>query len=265
MYEGFSDAARQVMQKANRLAEKLQHEYVGTEHMLAALLEVDGGLALTVLRNLGTDLNQVNDRIAKVTYPGPFPVGAGKIPETPRADKVIDHARAVQCQLGHDKTPLDTEHLLLGLLFEPENLSAQILTSVGVRYEQVRSAVLRLRGGMVSYQVPPLGEIPLAGLFGRSDDPIAMLERCLADKMAVPVRVPLDYGSVVVFYPISGMSLPDYVPSLDVPAVKGRVKKVWSDKQFVDLVVDRGLTDTLTRPLTVHISKLVFMWCVRPG
>jgi ATP-dependent Clp protease ATP-binding subunit ClpA len=144
MYERFTDRARKVMKLANVEARRLNHEYIGTEHILLALLEEGTGVAAHTLRNLDLDLRKIRLEIEKVVQSGPDRVAMGKRPQTPRAKKAIEYSIEEARNLNHNY--VGTEHLLLGLLREQEGLAAQILINLGLKLEDVRAEVGRLLG-----------------------------------------------------------------------------------------------------------------------
>lgn len=145
MYERFTDRARKVMQLANQEAQRFNHDYVGTEHILLGLLKEGSGVAANVLRNLlNIDLEKIRAEVLKLVQPGPDMPTMGKLPHTPRAKKVIEYSLEEARNLNHNY--VGTEHLLLGLLREQEGVAAQVLMNLGVRLEDVRREVLNLLG-----------------------------------------------------------------------------------------------------------------------
>src|SRR5258708_2916074 len=144
MYERFTDRARKVMQLANQEAQRLNHEYIGTEHILLGLVKEGSGVAANVLKNLDVELNKVRQEVEKLVQSCPEVGTPGKLPQTPRAKKVIEYSLEEGRNLNHDY--VGTEHLLLGLLREQEGVAAQVLANLGVRLEQVRVEVLLLLG-----------------------------------------------------------------------------------------------------------------------
>src|SRR5947209_19084666 len=92
VYERFTDRARKVMQLANQEAQRFNHEYIGTEHILLGLVKEGSGTGAQVLRNLDIDLRKIRSEIGKIVQPGPEKVTMGKMPQTPRAKKVIEYA-----------------------------------------------------------------------------------------------------------------------------------------------------------------------------
>src|SRR6266568_4978639 len=92
MYERFTDRARKVMQLANQEAQRFNHEYIGTEHILLGLIQEGSGVAANVLKNLDIDLRKVRAEVEKVVQASPDMAMLGKLPQTPRAKKVIEYA-----------------------------------------------------------------------------------------------------------------------------------------------------------------------------
>jgi ATP-dependent Clp protease ATP-binding subunit ClpC len=144
MYERFTDRARKVMQLANQEAQRFNHEYVGTEHVLLGLVKEGSGVAANVLKNLDVDLRKIRVEVEKIVQSGPDMVTMGKLPQTPRAKKVIEYAIEEARNLNHNY--VGTEHLLLGLLREQEGVAAQVLMNLNLKLEEVREEVLNLLG-----------------------------------------------------------------------------------------------------------------------
>jgi ATP-dependent Clp protease ATP-binding subunit ClpC len=144
MYERFTDRARKVMQLANQEAQRFNHEYIGTEHILLGLVKEGSGVAANVLKNLDVDLRKIRLEVEKIVQSGPDMVTMGKLPQTPRAKKVIEYAIEEARNLNHNY--VGTEHLLLGLLREQEGVAAQVLMNLGLKLDEVREEVLNLLG-----------------------------------------------------------------------------------------------------------------------
>ncbi len=144
MYERFTDRARKVMQLANQEAQRFNHEYIGTEHVLLGLIKEGSGVAANVLKNLDVDLRKIRLEVEKLVQSGPDMVTMGKLPQTPRAKKVIEYSMEEARNLGHNY--VGTEHILLGLLREQEGVAAQVLMNLGLKLEEVREEVLNLLG-----------------------------------------------------------------------------------------------------------------------
>jgi len=144
MYERFTDRARKVMQLANQEAQRFNHEYIGTEHVLLGLIKEGSGVAANVLKNLDIDLRKIRMEVEKLVQNGPDMVTMGKLPQTPRAKKVIEYSMEEARNLNHNY--VGTEHILLGLLREQEGVAAQVLMNLGLKLEDVREEVLNLLG-----------------------------------------------------------------------------------------------------------------------
>ena len=144
MYERFTDRARKVMQLANQEAQRFNHEYIGTEHILLGLIKEGSGVAANVLKNLDVDLRKIRLEVEKLVQSGPDMVTMGKLPQTPRAKKVIEYSMEEARILNHNY--VGTEHILLGLLREQEGVAAQVLMNLGLKLEEVREEVLNLLG-----------------------------------------------------------------------------------------------------------------------
>ena len=144
MFDRFTDRARKVMGLARQEAQRLNHEYIGTEHILLGLVQEGSGVAANVLKNLDIDLRKVRLEVEKLVKSGPEMVTMGKLPQTPRAKKVLEYAIEEARNLNHNY--VGTEHILLGLLREHEGVAAQVLMNLGLKLEDVREEVLNLLG-----------------------------------------------------------------------------------------------------------------------
>jgi len=147
MFERLTDRARKVMALANQEAQRFNHEYIGTEHILLGLVKEGSGVGANVLKNLDIDLRKVRLEVEKLVKSGPDMVTMGKLPQTPRAKKVIEYAIEEARSLNHNY--VGTEHLLLGLLREHDGVAAQVLLNLGLKLEEVREEVLNLLGAGV--------------------------------------------------------------------------------------------------------------------
>src|SRR5690242_14693103 len=147
MFERFTDRARKVMALANQEAQRFNHEYIGTEHILLGLVKEGSGVGANVLKNLDVDLRKVRLEVEKLVKSGPDMVTMGKLPQTPRAKKVIEYAIEEARNLNHNY--VGTEHLLLGLLREHDGVAAQVLMNLSLKLEEVREEVLNLLGAGV--------------------------------------------------------------------------------------------------------------------
>ncbi|MCY2929467.1 MAG: ATP-dependent Clp protease ATP-binding subunit [Planctomycetota bacterium] len=159
MFERFTERARKVMAMANQEAQRFNHEYIGTEHILLGLIKDGSGVGANVLRSLNVDLPKVRMEIEKLVKPGPNTVTLGKLPQTPKAKKVLEFAIEEARNLNHNY--VGTEHLLLGLLRETDGVAAQVLMNLGIKLDEVRAEVLNILGaGMEPADAPPAGIEP---------------------------------------------------------------------------------------------------------
>src|SRR5579885_2073628 len=144
VFERFTDRARSVVVLAQEEARLLNHNYIGTEHLLLGLIRESEGIAATALERLGVSLEVVRSRVEEIIgYGGSSP--SGHIPFTPRAKKVLELSLREALQLGHNY--IGTEHLLLGLIREGEGVAAQVLVKLGADLNRVRQQVLQLLSG----------------------------------------------------------------------------------------------------------------------
>ncbi|MFA6315937.1 MAG: ATP-dependent Clp protease ATP-binding subunit [Elusimicrobiota bacterium] len=144
MSNRFTERAQRVILIAQEEAKRLNHDYVGTEHILLGLIALGEGVAAQVLANLGVDLRRVRAEIEKIVGTGDNVMLLGEIPFTPRAKKVLEYAVEEAQHMGHSY--VGTEHLLLGLIREEEGVAARVLENLGLRLEVVREEVLNLLG-----------------------------------------------------------------------------------------------------------------------
>jgi ATP-dependent Clp protease ATP-binding subunit ClpC len=144
MNYNFTDRVRKVLAMARDEAIRLQHDYVGTEHILLGLIREGEGVAAAVLTNLSADLDQIHERIEESVKKGKATIALGELPYTSRAKKVLEFAMAEARELNHSY--VGTEHLLLGLLREEKGIAAQVLNSVGITLEEARAETLKVLG-----------------------------------------------------------------------------------------------------------------------
>ncbi len=150
MSNRFTERAQRVILIAQEEAKRLNHDYVGTEHILLGLIALGEGVAAQVLANLGVDLRRVRSEIEKIVGTGDNVMLLGEIPFTPRAKKVLEYAVEEAQHMGHSY--VGTEHLLLGLIREEEGVAARVLENLGLRLDVVREEVLNLLGEGQSQQ-----------------------------------------------------------------------------------------------------------------
>jgi ATP-dependent Clp protease ATP-binding subunit ClpC len=144
MFDRFTDRAKKVMNLARQEAQRFNHEYLGTEHILLGLVQEGSGVAANVLRQMTIDLTKIRQEVEKLVKTGPSMVTMGQLPFTPRAKKVLELSMEEASNLGHNY--IGTEHLLLGLIKENEGIAAKVLTNLGVKLEEVREEVLEFLG-----------------------------------------------------------------------------------------------------------------------
>ena len=147
MFERFTDRARRVVVLAQDEARNLNHNYIGTEHLLLGLITEGEGVAAKALDMMNIERDQVREAVIDIIGEGEKPV-EGHIPFTPRAKRIFELSLREALQLGHNY--IGTEHLLLGLLKEGEGVAAQVLTKLGADLSQVRQAVIQLLSGYQS-------------------------------------------------------------------------------------------------------------------
>jgi len=170
MSNRFTERAQRVILIAQEEAKRLNHDYVGTEHILLGLIALGEGVAAQVLANLGVDLRRVRAEIEKIVGTGDNVMLLGEIPFTPRAKKVLELAVEEAQNMGHSH--VGTEHLLLGLIREEEGVAAQVLENLGVRLDIVREEVISLLGeGQQNPQTPAAPQQRSSGSTSKSKTP----------------------------------------------------------------------------------------------
>ena len=155
LYERFTDRARRVMHLGGLEAQRCGHEYLGTEHILLGLVKEGSGVAAHALKNFAVELGKIRaavDTVIKSSKPDGGPIIVGRRPHTPRAKEAIENAIIETSQLSHKY--VGTEHLLLGLLRQPDNLATVILREMGVDPDALRAEVLELLGKKVADPQP---------------------------------------------------------------------------------------------------------------
>ena len=145
---------------AREEAIRLQHDYVGTEHILLGLIREGEGVASAVLQTLSVDLDQIHERVEESVRKGKATISLGELPYTSRAKKVLEFAMAEARDFNHSY--VGTEHLLLGLLREEKGIAAQVLNSLGVTLDEAREETLKVLGSDMSPSEP-------AGIGGGGD------------------------------------------------------------------------------------------------
>ena len=170
MFDRFTDRAKKVMNLARQEAQRFNHEYLGTEHILLGLVQEGSGVAANVLRNMQIDLSKIRTEVEKLVKTGPAMVTMGQLPFTPRAKKVLELSMEEAGNLGHNY--IGTEHLLLGLIKENEGIAAKVLTNLGVKLEDVREEVLEFLGAEPGEEdEEEAGETAISGGSSKSKTP----------------------------------------------------------------------------------------------
>ncbi|MEY4494341.1 MAG: hypothetical protein RL570_456 [Actinomycetota bacterium] len=154
MFEKFTDKARRVVVLAQEEAKLLNHNYIGTEHILLGLIHEGEGVAAKALESLGINLDSVREQVQEIIGQGQQ-APTGHIPFTPRAKKVLELSLREALQLGHSY--IGTEHLLLGLIREGEGVAAQVLTKLGADTNRVRQQVIQLLSGFQGKEAVAVG------------------------------------------------------------------------------------------------------------
>jgi len=205
----FTERVRRVLARTREEAARLRHEYVGTEHILLALIREEEGVAAAVLQNLSADPNEIRRRIEETVRRGSAgPATGPDLPYTSRAKKVLELAMSEARDLDHGY--VGTEHLLLGLLREEKGIAAVVLGAVGLTTDRARDEVVRLGGKEPTLRAPTRPPAPerargegsaSAGAIGSEAEGWLRLRSALdvAAKLGGPVSIHLrDDGTVVV-------------------------------------------------------------------
>ncbi|HEY1106411.1 MAG TPA: Clp protease N-terminal domain-containing protein, partial [Agromyces sp.] len=174
MFERFTDRARRVVVLAQEEAKMLNHNYIGTEHILLGLIHEGEGVAAKALESLGISLDAVREQVQDIIGQGQQQP-TGHIPFTPRANKLLELSLREALQLGHNY--IGTEHILLGLIREGEGVAAQVLVKLGADLNRVRQQVIQLLSGYqgkeqvqvgANEQQTPQGGSQILDQFGRN-------------------------------------------------------------------------------------------------
>lgn len=152
MLNRFTQRAQKAILLAQQEAKRLNHDYLGTEHILLGLIALGEGVAAQVLQDLGIDLKKVRREVEKMVGTGDNILLVGEVPFTPRAKKVLELAVQEAQDMGHNY--VGTEHLLLGLIREEEGVAAKVLEGLGASLELVRGQIVNLLGETTSHGAP---------------------------------------------------------------------------------------------------------------
>ncbi len=158
MHDKFTERVRKVIFLAREEASRLQHDSIGTEHLLLGLLREGEGIAATVLANLGLDLDAIRQAVESLVAHSGGSLTIGEIPFTANARRVLELSVDEARQMGHNY--VGTEHLLLGLIREGEGVAAKVLMDMGVDRKKVREETLKLLGGHAAQPQPESEERP---------------------------------------------------------------------------------------------------------
>ncbi|MGP9724902.1 ATP-dependent Clp protease ATP-binding subunit [Corynebacterium sp. AOP40-9SA-29] len=167
MFERFTDRARRVVVLAQEEARALNHNYIGTEHILLGLIHEGEGVAAKALESMGISLEAVRTEVEDIIGTGGHPP-SGYIPFTPRAKKVLELALREALQLGHKY--IGTEHILLGLIREGEGVAAQVLVKLGADLSRVRQQVIQLLSGYEGTEPEAAPDEPATAGVGQPSD-----------------------------------------------------------------------------------------------
>src|ERR1700690_2027326 len=154
MFDKFTNRAKQVIKLAKKEAQRLNHNYLGTEHVLLGLLKLGQGVAVNVLRNLNIDFDTVRSEVEKLVGYGPEIQVYGDPALTGKVKKVFEYANEEAASLNHNY--VGTEHLLLALLRQADGVAAQVLENLNVNLKDIRKEVLR-ELETFNLQLPPMG------------------------------------------------------------------------------------------------------------
>ncbi|WDZ85682.1 ATP-dependent Clp protease ATP-binding subunit [Micromonospora cathayae] len=247
MFERFTDRARRVVVLAQEEARMLNHNYIGTEHILLGLIHEGEGVAAKALESLGISLEGVRQQVEEIIGQGQQ-APSGHIPFTPRAKKVLELSLREALQLGHNY--IGTEHILLGLIREGEGVAAQVLVKLGADLNRVRQQVIQLLSGYQGKEPAAAGTAtgeaaPSTSLvldqFGRNLtqaaregklDPVIGREKEIERVMQVLSRRTKN-NPVLIGEP--GVGKTAVVEGLSQKIIKGEVPETLKDKQLYTL------------------------------
>src|SRR5271155_4146019 len=179
MFDKFTNRAKQVIKLAKKEAQRLNHNYLGTEHVLLGLLKLGQGIAVNVLRNFNLDYDSVRAEIERLGGFGPEIQVYGDPAPTGKVKKVLEFANEEASSLNHNY--VGTEHLLLALLRQTDGVAAQVLENLNINLKEIRKEVLK-ELETFNLQLPPMGS---SGAPPSGNGPIKSQE-----KTAIPDKMP---------------------------------------------------------------------------
>jgi ATP-dependent Clp protease ATP-binding subunit ClpA len=159
VYESFLDDARRVMELATKEAQRFQHEYIGTEHILLAILKLPDSAAGRIIRDFQLDCDRLRRYVEQFLVTGPGSARAGELVETPRAKSALAYALLTAGELGHDR--IGSDYILLGLFHEEDSVAGSVLRYTNLRFDDVRD---RVHGKPGTQPRPPAEPAALAHL-----------------------------------------------------------------------------------------------------
>jgi ATP-dependent Clp protease ATP-binding subunit ClpC len=182
MFERFTDRARRVIVLAQNEARSLDHDSVGTEHILLALVEEGTGVGARALEAMQITTDTVREKVEEISGRGQVPPRKGHIPFTPAAKKVLEFSLREALQLGH--TYIGTEHILLGLVREDEGVAGQVLAGLGADLNRTRQLVIEIVTGRHQSEAAPVAGEDLRDRLASVAARLALIERRLRDVAA---------------------------------------------------------------------------------
>lgn len=240
MFQKFTDRARKVMAFANQEAQRFFHDYVSSEHILLGLVKEGSGVGANVLKNFNVDLRKVRLEVEKLVKSGPEMVALGKLPQTPRAKRVIEYAIEEARNLNHNY--VGTEHLLLGLLRCPEDIAISVLKNLEVNIEQLETNLRNTIGNNKDED--------------SKENNSAELKRMLLDEKSIYEEVELHTTNGYLLRSVYDL-FRDEIKSLRDAIRKHRDQRgddrCWLDDQELYKVLPEGIGDADTRLCTPDI------------
>jgi ATP-dependent Clp protease ATP-binding subunit ClpC len=182
MFERFTERARRVIVLAQDEARSLDHSYIGTEHILLALMAEGSGVGPKALEAMQITKDTVREKVEEIAGRGQAPPGKGHIPFTPAAKKVLELSLREALQLGH--TYIGTEHTLLGLVREGEGVAGQVLVGLGADLNRTRQLVIEILTGRDQSEAAPVTAEDLRDRLASVAARLAVIERRLRELAA---------------------------------------------------------------------------------